>query len=190
MIFDISQELTSCQVYPGDPKPELKKINDMNNGDQYNLSMLSMCCHNGTHIDAPSHFLANGKTVDEISLDHFVGECYVYDFNGEMSAVDAEKIVMEVSQPRILFKGDCTILPSAAKVFAKENILLLGICGQSFGPINSPKEVHTILLNANIVLLEGLILDDVPTNTYLLCAQPLNIKGAEGSPCRAMLIEK
>ena len=62
-IYDISQEVFNCEVFPGDPKPEKKICNSMEKGDLYNLSSFSMCAHNGTHIDAPFHFFKNGKTV-------------------------------------------------------------------------------------------------------------------------------
>ena len=69
MIIDISQEITNCKVYPGDPKPSIKKISEMEKGNLYNLSTISMCAHNGTHIDAPFHFIKDGKTIDQISLN-------------------------------------------------------------------------------------------------------------------------
>jgi len=76
-IYDISQEVFSCNVYPGDPKPERQRLSATAAGDLYNLTALSMCAHNGTHIDAPFHFLQAGKTVDQLDLTFFVGECYV-----------------------------------------------------------------------------------------------------------------
>ena len=60
-IYDISQEIFSCKVYPGDPKPEKQTLCAMENGDLYNLTAFSMCAHTGTHIDAPFHFLPEGK---------------------------------------------------------------------------------------------------------------------------------
>ena len=65
-VYDISQEVFSCQVYPGDPAPEKTILYSIKNGDLCNLSAFSMCAHNGTHIDAPRHFLEDRKTVDEI----------------------------------------------------------------------------------------------------------------------------
>ncbi len=62
-IHDISQEIFNCQIYPGDPIPEKKTLCSMENGDLYNLTAFSMCAHNGTHIDAPFHFIKDGKTV-------------------------------------------------------------------------------------------------------------------------------
>ena len=92
-IYDISQEVFNCKVYPGDPKPEKQVINSMEKGGMYNLSAFSMCAHNGTHIDAPFHFLKDGKTVEEISLEAVIGMSYVVEHNGIVSGDDASKII-------------------------------------------------------------------------------------------------
>ena len=65
-IYDISQEIFSCQVFPGDPTPKKEVINQIEKGDVCNLTAFSMCAHNGTHIDAPYHFLKEGKAVDKV----------------------------------------------------------------------------------------------------------------------------
>ena len=70
-IYDISQEVFGCQVYPGDPAPEKQILQSMETGEVYNLTAFSMCAHNGTHIDAPFHFLGDGKTVDRMGLEVF-----------------------------------------------------------------------------------------------------------------------
>ena len=72
-IYDISQEIISSDIYPGDPSPRLNKISDMAKGDLYNLSEFSMCAHNGTHLDAPRHFIEGGKTIGEIDLSSAIG---------------------------------------------------------------------------------------------------------------------
>lgn len=191
MIIDISQEITKCKVYPGDPSPKVRKISDMNNGDMYNLSEFSMCSHNGTHVDAPSHFIQNGKTIDEIPLEYFVGECYVSECSGNLSKDDAFKVIDKAKGcKRILLKGDVVVTKDAADVFKKANLMLIGNESQSIGPVDSPMEVHIILLGSNIILLEGINLKNVNEGKYYLCAQPLNIKGIEGSPCRAILVER
>ena len=77
MIYDISQEVLSCKVYPGDPAPLIKEESRMSEGALYNLTSFSMCAHNGTHVDAPFHFINEGKTVEQIPLDFFVRDCYV-----------------------------------------------------------------------------------------------------------------
>ena len=100
-IYDISQEVFSCQVYPGDPAPERKVLNSMEKGDLYNLTEFSMCAHNGTHIDAPFHFIKDGKTVDAVRLEAFVGMAYVAEHNGIVTGNDATEII-EKAKNRVL----------------------------------------------------------------------------------------
>ena len=177
----------------------------MENGDLYNLSALSMCLHNGTHMDAPSHFIEGGKTVDEIPLDALVCKCFVAEHHGDLTAEDAAKILEKAKlalaaknskkggesddAERILLKGNLTVTEEAAKVFAEAKIKLLGNEGQTVGPVDAPMAVHKILLSAEVILLEGIVLTEAHEGVYFLSAAPLNIKGAEGSPCRAWLAE-
>ena len=193
-IIDISQEVLSCKVYEGDPTPKANKIIDMEDGGVYNLSALSLCAHNGTHVDAPLHFFRDGKSIDEMELEHFVGECFVAEHNGDVLATDALEILEKArksgAEKRILIKGNATVTEEAARVFADAEILLLGNESQSVGPIDSPMAVHKILLSKDIVLLEGIVLDKAREGRYILNCAPLNIKGFEGSPCRAILIEE
>ena len=189
-IYDISQEVFSCQVYPGDPKPEKQTLCSTNAGELYNLTAFSMCAHNGTHIDAPFHFLGEGKTVDQMDLEHFVGDCYVARHDGDVTASDAEAILEKAGgAERILIGGPATVTAEAAEVFAGSGIKLLGNESQSVGPENAPMQVHKILLSKEIALLEGVVLTDVPEGHYLLSAAPLNLAGADGAPCRAYLLK-
>jgi arylformamidase len=193
-IIDISQEVFSCNVYPGDPHPTAEKVVSIDNGDVYNMSTVSMCVHNGTHIDAPYHFLNDGNTVEQIPLEYFVGTCYVTNHDGELTSEDAEEIMQEAiahnASERILIGGNVTVTAEAAKVFAEHGIKLIGNEGLSIGPVDAPMEVHKILLSANVVLLEGIVLKDVPTGTYFLNAAPLNLAKLDGAPCRAYLIKE
>ena len=193
-IYDISQEVFSCQVYPGDPAPEKKVLSSMKKGDLYNLTAFHMCAHNGTHIDAPFHFCEDGKTVDAISLEAFVGMAYVAEHQGTVSGDDALKILEKAkaldpnAAKRILLKGKAEVSLEAAKVFAASRILLIGNESQTGGPWDAPMAVHQILLSANTVLLEGIRLFEIMEGIYFLSAAPLNLSGADGSPCRAVLI--
>ena len=193
-IYDISQEVFSCQVFPGDPVPEKKLITSIENGDSYNLSEFRMCAHNGTHIDAPFHFMNDGKTVDAISLEACVGMAYVAEHQGIVSGDDAVKILEKANKQnpeaakRILIKGNAVVSSEAAKVFTSSGVLLLGNESQTVGPEDAHMEVHLILLGADVILLEGIRLKDVSEGVYLLNAAPLNLGGADGSPCRAVLI--
>lgn len=188
-IYDISQEIFACEVYPGDPKPQKQTLCSTAAGELYNLTAFSMCAHNGTHIDAPFHFLGDGKTVDRMPLEAFVGECFVARHEGELTAADAEEIFSRSGgAQRILIAGKTTVTAEAARVFAEKALLLLGNEGQTVGPEEAPMEVHLILLGRGIALLEGIVLTDVPEGRYFLSAAPLNLAGADGAPCRAYLI--
>ena len=195
-IYDISQEVFSCRVYPGDPTPEKKTLSSMEKGELYNLTAFHMCAHNGTHIDAPFHFLKDGKTVDQLRLEAVVGMACVVQHQGVVSGEDAVRILKKAKESsaegakRILIKGEAEISAEAAAVFAGERILLLGNESQSVGPEDAPMAVHKLLLSAEVVLLEGICLAEVSEGVYFLNAAPLNLAGADGSPCRAILIDR
>ncbi len=189
-IYDISQEVFSCAVYPGDPQPEKQTLYSTAEGDLYNLTSFAMCAHNGTHIDAPFHFLPKGKTVDQMNLEHFVGDCFVARHKGDVTASDAKAILRKAEgAERILIAGEATVTAEAAEVFASGQIKLLGNEGQTVGPEDAPMQVHLILLSRGIALLEGIVLTDIPEGRYFLSAAPLNLAGTDGAPCRAYLID-
>lgn len=194
-IYDISQELFSCVVWPGDPAPAKEILNSMDNGDLYNLTAISMCAHNGTHVDAPFHFLNDGKKIDEIPLEKFIGYAFVADNEGLVTAdkareiLDKAKKINSESAKKILIKGKSIVSLEAAYVFAEAGVDLIGNESQTVGPEDAPMAVHKVLLAAEAVLLEGVRLSHVPEGVYLLNAAPLNLAGAEGAPCRAVLME-
>ena len=193
-IYDISQELFSCAVFPGDPAPKREVLSSMENGALYNLTALSLCAHNGTHIDAPYHFIKDGKTVEQLPLSKTVGLAYVAQEDGLLSASDARRILADAAKAhpeaakRILIGGKVTVTEEAARVFAEAEIDLLGNESQTVGPEDAPMQVHLTLLSREVVLLEGIRLGDVPTGVYLLSAAPISLAGSDGAPCRAILI--
>ena len=189
-LYDISQEVFSCAVYPGDPAPEMQALRRISDGEVYNLTAFSMCAHNGTHIDAPAHFLKDGATVEKMDLDIFVGPCYVARHTGDVTAADAGRILQAAGgAQRLLLAGDLSVTEEAARVFAAADLKLLGNEGQTVGPVDAPMQVHLILLQRGIALLEGIVLSDVPEGRYFLSAAPLKLAGCEGAPCRAYLLE-
>ena len=194
MIYDISQEVFSCNVFPGDPSPRREQTLSLQKGDVCNLTQIHMCAHNGTHVDAPYHFLDDGKTIEKIPLEAFVGACYVVKHQGDVSAQDAREMLEKAGAvnagERILIGGKATVTAEAAGIFAKAGMKLLGNESQTVGPEDAPKEVHLILLGAEVILLEGLVLAHVPEGKYLLNAAPLKLGGGDGAPCRAILIDK
>ena len=193
-IYDISQELFSCIVFPGDPAPKREVLSSMEEGALYNLTALSLCAHNGTHVDAPYHFINDGKTVEQLPLEKTVGWAYVTHENGMITAEDAKRILAKAreahpdSAKRILIGGKATVSEEAARVFAEAKIDLVGNESQTVGPEDAPMQVHLTLLGAEVVLLEGIRLGDVPKGVYLLSAAPISLAGSDGAPCRAILI--
>ena len=194
-IYDISQEVFGCQVYPGDPTPKRHLISSIESGGVCNLTAFEMCAHNGTHMDAPLHFIKNGKAVGQIGLEATVGMAFVAAHHGTLTEKDAARILEKAKEAsaeaakRILLKGDLVVSLEAARAFASEGVLLLGNESQSVGPMAAPMEVHLVLLGAEVVLLEGIRLDAIKEGVYLLNAAPLHLGGAEGAPCRAVLID-
>ena len=201
-IYDISQEVFGCEVYPGDPSPERTELLKISDGAVCNLTALKMCAHNGTHVDAPYHFIGDGRTIDQVDIKRFIGYAYVASHEGDLTAEDAARIIASAKKAsdssdisdcdcynRILVKGNATVTEEAAKVFADNNILLYGNESQTVGPLEAPMVVHLIMLGAEIVLLEGIRLGEVSEGIYLLNAAPINLGGSDGAPCRAVLME-
>ena len=194
-IYDISQEVFSCKVFPGDPAPKKETLLKIAQGDKCNLTAFSMCAHNGTHVDAPYHFCREGSTISEVSLEKFIGMAYVAEHEGELSADDAIAILEKARETdtrsvnRILVKGDAVVTLEAAEVFAEAGILLFGNESQTVGPEEAPMKVHLTMLGAEIVLLEGIRLGEIDEGVYFLNAAPIHLGGADGAPCRAVLIE-
>lgn len=195
-IYDISQEVFGCVVFPGDPAPEREVLAKISEGSPCNLSKISMCAHNGTHVDAPFHFYENGKTIEETALEKYIGMAYVAEHTGILTADDAVAILKKAgeadarSSKRILIKGKAVVSLDAAKVFADADIWLLGNESQTVGPEDAPMEVHLKLLGAEVALLEGIRLEEIEEGVYFLNAAPINLGGADGAPCRAVLIDR
>ena len=191
-IYDISQELFTCAVYPGDPAPRREVLGSIEQGDICNVTALSMCAHNGTHLDAPAHFIRDGKTVDQLDPSAFLGDCYVARHEGDVTAADARRYLAAATAAgapdRLLIAGKATLTEPAAHVLAEARLKLFGNESQTVGPESAPLAVHLILLGADVVLLEGVVLKDVPEGRYFLSAAPLNLGACEGAPCRALLL--
>ena len=193
-IYDISQEVFTSAVFAGDPAPKRESLSSIGDGAVCNLTAFSMCAHNGTHIDAPYHFFDDGETVEGLDLSKMVGYAYVSEQEGMVDAERARAILKDAkdacdeSAKRILIKGNAVVTAEAAEVFAGADVVLVGNESQTVGPEHAPMQVHKILLGEGIVLLEGIRLGEVPEGVYFLCAQPLSLGGADGAPCRAVLV--
>lgn len=188
IVYDITQESTTCQSYPGVEPAQRIMTQRIADGEPCNVSKIIQMAHNGTHCDAPLHFIEGGKAIDEVPVDVFVGECVLVERKGLITAECAKEDIA-LGSKRVIYKGDVEMTEEGAKVFASSDILLIGNESSTFGPVSAPAAVHRILLGAEICLLEGIRTPQVPAGRYIISAAPISYKGSDGCPCRAVLID-
>ncbi len=190
-IIDISKDIMKTPVYPGDPEGYIDEIKSMKSGEKCNLNAFYTCLHTATHIDAPLHFLQDGKSVEKIPLEYFIGECVVVEAEpGPITGAFAEDN-FPTNAERVLIKGNGNsyLMESSAYILADLGVKLIGTDSQSIGISGTNEKIHRELLLSDIAILEGLDLSAVEPGRYFLLAQPLKISGVEAAPVRALLIK-
>ncbi len=188
-IYDISRELFSTPVYPGDPVPAVQEFLSTAKGSACNLSVLTMGTHNGTHMDAPWHFIPDGKQIHQLKPQQCVGECVLIELQGDVTVPILKEQLPDACE-KLLIRGDIHITTEAAQYLGASQVHLLGVEGCTTGNEENGVAVHQALLGSGMVILENLDLSAVRAGTYLLSAMPLNIAGLDGSPCRPVLMEQ
>jgi arylformamidase len=204
MLYDATLPIQEDMVtFPGDPPFHMKPLYKRDKGHLFNLSALSMSTHLGTHIDPPAHYIDGGKTVDQLSLDSLVGPGVVVDLKGK-PVLDRKTLSQAPigRAKRVLFKTDngplllkkkfhedyVHLARDGAEYLVKHRVLLVGIDYLSIERYTNPgAPVHRTLLDAGVVILEGVYLLSVPPGPYEVFCLPLPIKGADGAPCRVVL---
>ena len=189
-IIDISREVLSCPVYPGDPVATLERVKNIDDDCQYNLSKIDMCLHNGTHMDAPLHFLPDGGDITEIPHEVFFGPCVVVETDTPVITGAFVEEYFPRNAKRILVKsnGVSYFHESAASALADIGYNLLGTDGMTVEPEESNGRTHRMFMMNDITLLENLDLSNVGSGDYFLSAAPIKINGAEAAPVRAFLV--
>ena len=186
-IYDISRELFSAKVYPGDPIPAYERVLSLENGAVCNLSRIEMGSHSSTHLDAPLHFVPNGKSVEKIDLEKCVGECRVVSLQGSVEAGNLMPL-LDSGCRKLLIRGEIELGVDAARAIAASGVELLGVEGFTVGNPETSEAIHRILLEKEVVIMEALSLQEIQDGVYFLCALPLKLADLDGSPCRAILI--
>lgn len=178
LIYDISKTIAlGMEIYEGDPEVNIEEVFTIVK-DGFSLRRIEMSTHTGTHMDAPSHFMENGKSIDEINLDLFFGDALVVEtFDDEVP----------MGTVRLLGKNGY-LTEKRAKELASYGLKLIGTVNESI-ELDSSELVHEILLGNGIIILENLVLLEVKAGKYTLAAFPLKISGADGSPVRAVLMD-
>lgn len=205
-LIDISLTISEdLPIWPGDPRPELKKISLIADGEDANITHLSSSVHIGTHVDAPDHFLGNGKTVEDIPLELMIGKTVVIEVpsEGQISKTDLQAVGVDGKQKRLLIKTKNSDLwaqenkdfqedfialdPGAAEYLVEMGIEVIGVDYLSVAPYADPAPTHRILLEAGMLIIEGLNLSKVAAGKYQLYCLPLKIEGSDGAPARVLL---
>jgi arylformamidase len=209
-IFDISVPITpNLPVWPGDPQIVLERYRKISDGCDSNDSRLACSVHSGTHVDAPAHFSDNGSTVERLALDILVGAAIVAEFPGidritpdllenQKLPPQTKRLLLKTknsdlwADPDHQFNPDFVALSAeSAGWMVERGIQLVGIDYLSIQLFNDADPLtHRTLLEAGIIILEGLNLRDVRPGFYQLICLPLKLAGSEGAPARAVLIEE
>mgnify|MGYP000914532641 FL=1 len=205
--YDISLPISAAlPVWPGDPPVWKERIQKMEDGEHANVTALKFGAHTGTHMDAPYHFIADGRTIDQVALEDLMGPAQVVQVDDSVDLITAEVLAglpIDRSITKVLFKtrnsrlwaqmnasfdtGYVAIDPSASNVLVELGMRLIGVDYLSVAPWNDQVTTHRILLGAQIVLLEGLNLSAVTPGIYELAALPIKLHASDGAPCRAVL---
>lgn len=209
-IHDISLVITpDLPVWPGDQTVELERVSKMEEGEHNNVSRLALSVHAGTHVDAPFHFIANGKTIESLSLNTLVGPVQVIELPASVqliSSADLKEAVIDKGVERVLLKTRnseywkqaglpfqkefTAVSPDGAAYLLERGIKLVGIDYFSIAPFGDSIPTHRALLGAEVIILEGIDLSAISAGRYQLYCLPLKLGGSDGAPARAILIEE
>jgi len=202
-LWDISQKLRpELPVWPGDTEFAHRPTWQMSEQSPVNVSAVTMSTHSGTHADAPLHYDEAGLDSAGSQLDPYIGECLVVDARGAGAAIGVSDLPHLDSVDRVLFRtyerfphdkwneSFTAISAETIKWLAVQGVKLVGIDTPSLDPQDSKTmDAHKAVLAADMRILEGLVLDEVPEGRYELIALPLPLAGADASPVRAILRE-
>jgi arylformamidase len=208
-IYDISLSLSpDLPTWPGDPELKLELFESMDQGAHVNVTKISTSVHVGTHVDAPHHFLNDGRTVEGLSLDVLTGPCYVVQLPDGIDAITAEvldRTEVTSEMKRVLFgtrnshlwaRGESgfqtdfvAITEDGAEWLVGRGIQLVGVDYLSVAPYGDSEPTHKVLLGGGVIVVEGLNLAHVMRGFYDLYCLPLKIVGCDGAPARAILVQ-
>jgi arylformamidase len=206
-IHDVSVPLRNeMHFWPGDPEPQITRLQDHARGDEWTTTQLAFCAHVGTHVDAPLHRVRGGNTVDNLDLYTLIGPAYVVDLMGVTSEISGKELSarqIPANVKRLLFKTrngklwsrqgfqkDFVALnEEGARWVVEHGIKLVGmdyLSADIFLTETAP--AHDMLLESGVVIVEGMMLNAVEQGWYTLICLPIRVQGADGAPARAVLV--
>ncbi|MCC7359127.1 MAG: cyclase family protein [Anaerolineales bacterium] len=206
-IYDVSLGITpTLPVWPGNPGIELARVNDMRAGASSNVSRLALGVHTGTHVDAPVHFFNGAPGVETLPLAVLIGPAVVIHLPAinRVTAAALESAAIPVGTERLLIRtrnslywagGDTEfhtdfvgIAKDAADWIVRRQIKLVGVDYLSVAPWKESHPTHEALLQASVVVVEGLNLAAIAPGSYQFTCLPLKLVGSDGAPARAVLL--
>lgn len=209
-VIDVSLAIgPDLLVWPGNPGVAITPTSRISRGDSSNVSEVRLGSHTGTHVDPPSHFLDGGPTAQDLPLDVMIGAATVGDLTGVAGPLGPGELAgLSLSEDvtRLLLRTDNSALwaahpqrfpdeyvalsPDGARWLVDHGIRLIGIDFLSIEARGAPGHpTHRTLLEAGVVILEGLDLSGVESGVYTLVCVPLKIVGGDGATARAVLLE-
>ena len=208
-IHDVTLPISrDMPVWPGDPSIILEQVSSMDAGAHDNVSRLACGVHTGTHVDAPHHFLNDGRTVESLSLELLVGPAILVQVPEQVKIVDAdvlekaaipsgtERLLLKTRNSRLweraereFFSGFVGISVDGAKWLVQHNIKLIGIDYLSIAPYKQSLPTHRVLLEAGVIIVEGMDLSAISPGAYTIYCLPLKLVGSDGAPARVILVE-
>ena len=190
-------------IFPGDPPFKKEPVSQIQTGDGVNLTRITMGTHLGTHADPPAHFIENGATVDQLSLETLVGPGVVADLRGcsqidrraleKAGIADTKRVLLKTDNGPLLLESSfhqdyVHLTEDGARYLVECKLCLVGIDYLSIEQHENPgSPVHHLLLEAGVLVVEGVLLFDIPPGEYEIFCLPLKIKGADGAPARVLL---
>jgi kynurenine formamidase len=209
-ITDLTHTIYSdMPVFPGTEQPIFEKANTLEK-DGFQEAKITMFSHTGTHIDAPAHMLSNGPYLDNLEIDHFIGNATILDFSNiktkcidvdslkpyEEKIKNVEFIIIKTGWSKYwgdkrYFESFPALSAESAKWLSQFNLKGIGIDAISIDDMDSTTfAVHKILMPRNILIIENLTnLDSISGENFILSILPLKNKDADGSPVRAISME-
>ncbi len=208
VIYDISLPISeSLVVWPTHPPIRINQPRHLDKGDHATVSEIRMSAHTGTHVDAPNHFIPKGTGVDALDLSLLVGAALVVDATRveKISASELAGMPIPDSTERVLFRTHNSkrwhgnreeffedyvgITHSGADWLIKHGVRLVGIDSLSVATFDQSVPTHKALLEAGMIIVEGLYLEGISPGMYKLVCLPIKLMGLDGAPARAILIE-
>jgi arylformamidase len=205
-VYDISLPISESLVtWPGDPRVQVSRLQDLQKGDAVTVSQVSMGVHTGTHIDAPAHYIRGGAHIEALDLNILIGPALVVETGNspEIGAALLDSLTIPETAERLLFHTSNSKLWMRQETFSRDfvaitedgaawltarKIRLVGVDYLSVAPFYNSMPTHHILLAGNTVILEGLNLHGITAGPYQLVCLPLKLVGCEGAPARAVLL--